>query len=123
MTVFKAPNLSGIRRWRAIGAVSLTCLFAAATGTPVAAQEAGKLGFVMRDFFTAVYNTKFMDECPEGITAANDELWWRGMTKEARAKATNNGLVQALNRARPAINRGPDNTDICFNPTIIKDPP
>jgi hypothetical protein len=70
-----------------------------------------------------MYNTKFMDECPEGLTTMNDELWWRGLSKADRAKATGNGLIQALARAGQAINRGPNHEDVCFNPTIVKDPP
>ena len=90
---------------------------------PAHAQEKGKLGFVVKDWFSYMYTTKFMDECPEGLTLTNDELWWRGLSKEQRAKQTGNGLVQALARAGQAMNRGPNGEDVCFNPTIVKDPP
>lgn len=118
-SIFASPG-----QWRkAAGSVSLACFLGLTTASPAGAQESGKLAFVVRDWFTSVYNTKFMDECPEGLTTGNDELWWRGLSKEARAKATNNGLIQALARGGPAIHRGPNNADVCDNPTIVKDPP
>jgi hypothetical protein len=83
----------------------------------------GKLAFVVRDWFTSVYNTKFMDECPEGLSTPNDELWWRGLSKEARAKATGDGLVQTLNRMNGAMRRGPKNENVCLHPSVVNDPP
>ncbi|MCB2108218.1 MAG: hypothetical protein KDE14_10975 [Rhodobacteraceae bacterium] len=89
------------------------------------AAEAGTqtLGFVIRDWFTSVYNSKFLDECPEGLATSNDELWWRGLSKEARAKATNNGLLQQLTRMPVAMRRGPNGENVCLNPTSVVDPP
>jgi hypothetical protein len=83
----------------------------------------GKLAFVIRDWFTSVYNTKFMDECPEGLSMSNDEIWWRSLSKEQRAKATGNGLVQTLNRMGIAMQRGPNGENVCMHPTVVNDPP
>lgn len=83
----------------------------------------GTLGFVVRDWFTAIYNSKFADECPEGLSISNDEIWWRGLTKEERARQTNNGLVQNLNRMPIAMRRGQSGENVCLNPTTVKDPP
>jgi hypothetical protein len=66
--------------------------------TPTAAPQTRTLGFVVRDWFTSVYDSKFADECPEGLTPSNDEIWWRNLPKPERARLTNNGLVQNLNR-------------------------
>jgi hypothetical protein len=93
------------------------------TPTLLPPQQRGTLTFVVKDWFSAMYNTKFMDECPAGLTLSNDELWWRGISKEERAKDTNNGLVQALARGQFSLNRGPHHEDVCFNPTVVKDPP
>ena len=89
---------------------------------PAAAAD-GRLGFVVRDFFIAQYNTKYLDECPSGISMANDEIWWRGMSKEERAKKTDNGLIQVLDRNGVAMRRGPKGEDVCLNPEVVTDPP
>ncbi len=81
------------------------------------------LGFVVRDWFTSIYNSKFMDECPEGLTASNDEIWWRGLSKPDRARLTDNGLVQNLTRMPYWLRRGPNGENVCLNPTVVKDPP
>lgn len=94
------------------------------TQTAVAASPPGQtLGFVVRDWFTAVYNSKFADECPEGLSISNDEIWWRGLSKEDRAKKTGNGLIQNLNRMPVAMRRGPKGENVCLNPTVVEDPP
>ena len=81
------------------------------------------LGFVIRDWFTAVYETKFMDECPLGLNISNDEYWWRGLpSQEERARLTENGLINTLNRWGTAVHRAPGNENVCLNPYLIKDP-
>lgn len=102
---------------------SIACLMSFAYPTMVASAESRTLGFVVRDWFTAVYNSKFIDECPEGLTTANDELWWRGLSKVERAKLTDNGLIQSLDRQFITPNRGPNGENVCLVPTAVKDPP
>src|SRR5687768_3590988 len=104
-----------------LGSMLATLLFA--VPATAEAPEGNRMAFVVRDWFTSVYNTKFMDECPEGLSQGNDEIWWRGMTKEQRAKATDNGLVQSLNRMGPAMRRGPDGVNVCIHPNAVKDVP
>jgi hypothetical protein len=111
------------KAWRAASILAVALGVGLTGATPSQAQEQGKLGFVVKDWFSAFYTTKFMDECPEGLTQTNDELWWHGLSKEERAKQTGNGLIQALARGNVAINRGPHGEDVCFNPTIVTDPP
>jgi len=83
----------------------------------------GTLGFVVRDWFTAIYNSRFVDECPEGLAVSNDEIWWRGLSKEDRARLTDNGLRSNLNRYPTAMRRGPNGENVCLNPTVVTDPP
>lgn len=90
---------------------------------PTHAAENKTLGFVVRDWFTAVYNTKFMDECPAGLATSNDELWWRSLAKDERARLTNNGRISKLQRYPIAMRRGPDGENVCLNPTVVTDPP
>lgn len=89
------------------------------------AAEAGTrtLGFVVRDWFSAIYNSKFLDECPEGLAISNDESWWRSLSKQDRARLTDNGLIQNLDRLPWAMRRGPDGANVCLNQTILKELP
>lgn len=93
---------------------------AAATAT---ANQSGRLGFVVRHWFTAIHETKFMDECERGLSIPNDEIWWRSLSKRERAEKTQNGLLDTLRRWQPAVKRGPNGEDVCLDPTAVKDPP
>ncbi|MBM3514533.1 MAG: hypothetical protein FJX59_12605 [Alphaproteobacteria bacterium] len=103
--------------------ITALVMLATTSAANAAAPPGGTLGFVVRDWFTSVYNSKFADECPEGLAVSNDEIWWRGLSKDDRAKLTNNGLVQQLNRMPIAMRRGPADENVCLNPTLVKDPP
>jgi hypothetical protein len=102
----------------------LAAAFLISATLPSQAAEAKKdtLAFVVRDWFTAVYEGRFMDECPEGLNVANDEVWWRGLTKKDRAKLTDNGLIQNLNRSGIAMRRGAHGEDVCLNPDSLAKP-
>ena len=116
-------RLSGRSRQRAtsaVAAMAMACLIGIA---PVQAADKGTRSFVIRDWFTAVYESRFMDECPEGLNIGNDEYWWRGLSKEDRAKFTDNGLVESLKRLPRAMRRGPNGENVCFNPNAVQDPP
>jgi hypothetical protein len=103
------------------------CIAILASAVPGAQAESKghtqTLGFVIRDWFTSVYNSKFVDECPEGIAISNDEIWWRGLSKADRARLTGNGLIQQLNRMPTAMKRGPNGENVCLSPAAVKDPP
>ncbi len=105
----------------AIGLALVGCTLSA----PASAVEVknGTMGFVIEDWFLSTFQSKFADECPEGIAISNDELWWRGMSKQERAAKTNNGLTDVTTRAAVAIPRGPNGENVCFSPTVVKDPP
>ncbi len=83
----------------------------------------GTLGFVVRDWFTAIYNSRFVDECPEGLAVSNDENWWWGLSKEKRVGLTVNGLRPKLDRYPTAMRRGPNGENVCLNLTVVTDPP
>jgi hypothetical protein len=97
----------------------LSASYASAAGKP----PDGKLGFVVRHWFTAIHETRFGDECPAGLNISNDEYWWRGLNNEDQATLTNNGLLETLRRWRYAINRGPNGEDVCAQPDAVTDPP
>jgi hypothetical protein len=106
---------------------SFVCALAAALSIGAAGQANAKdtksLGFVITTWNTAMHETKFVDECPNGFNVGYDEYWWRGLSKEDRAKFTGNGLTSRLDRYFRAIRRGPNGEDVCMNPTVVKDPP
>jgi hypothetical protein len=102
---------------------SLIAALIGSSASWAAPPPGGKLAFVVRSWFTAIYETRFMDECPGGLNISNDEYWWRGLSKQDRARLTDNGLLTTLNRWGLASHRGPDNQDVCLNPDLIKDPP
>jgi len=81
------------------------------------------LGFVVKDWMTAMYETRFQDECPAGLNISNDEIWWRKLSKEERSEFTQDGFLTNLNRWFTAVRRGPNGEDICINPELITDDP
>lgn len=81
------------------------------------------LGFVVQSWMPAVYESKFIDECPAGLNISNDEIWWRSLSKEERSEKTQDGLITTLDRWFIAKSRGPNGEDVCINPEVIKDDP
>ena len=102
--------------------------FWAAAVSPAAAQvkdapKDGTLSFVIRDWFTAMYESKFMDECPEGLNVGQDEYWWRGMSREQRAKITNDGKASRGRLYYEIMDLGQHGEDVCLAPTSTVHPP
>lgn len=100
--------------------LAASCAFFVA---PALAAGPKTLGFVITTWNTGLYESKFIDECPEGFNVGYDEIWWRGLSKADRARLTDNGLKSRLDRYFNAIRRGPNGEDVCMNPTVVKDPP
>ena len=107
-----------IARRSGLALAAVCALFA---GPAVAASKT--MGFVITTWNTGLYESKFVDECPEGFNIGYDEIWWRGISKPERARLTENGLKSRLDRYFSAIRRGPNSEDVCMNPTVVKDPP
>ena len=118
-TGFSGTSATTPRRWCAVALLGLVALSAT-----LPAAAAGKtLGFVVTNWNRGIHESKFADECPEGFNPSYDEIWWRGLSKEDRAKYTDNGLKSRLDRYFNAIRRGPNGEDVCMNPDVVKDPP
>ena len=83
------------------------------------------LGFVVVSWRTAQYETKYYEECPEGLAIGNDEIWWKSLPPRDRDRLTNGGLIEPVDIPRRSISalRGPNKEDVCWNPEIVKDPP
>src|SRR3954471_17421135 len=92
---------------------------------PAQAMAKKTLGFVVPSWSTAIYETKYYEECPEGLAIGNDELWWKGLTPKDRDRLTNGGGMEPVDPPRRPMSvlRGPNKEDVCWNPTIVKDPP
>ena len=101
----------------------LLAKFSAASAADHASSPKGVVGFVLTSLFTAVFESKFMDECPEGLAVGNDELWLQGLTPSERERATLAGTRNHIDRKYLAEVRGPQGEDTCWYPELIKDPP
>ena len=104
------------------------CALTAATAALIAAtpaDAAGRLGFVVESWKTAIYETEYMEECPDGIAIGNDEIWLSRLSREQIDIATKGGTHQVLDLPRrpQSYLRGPKGEDVCWNPTSVVDPP
>lgn len=90
---------------------------------PASAFAESTLGFVITTWHNAVYETKFIDECPTGLADGNHFYWWNSKTPKARAELTEDGLTNRPFRLRMMLNRGKNGEDICMDPTSIDFPP
>lgn len=113
-------SLQSFTRAAGIATVAVCCLTAATSNSTPPSR---KLGFVVTVMNMANYESRFADECPEGFNVGYDEIWWRGLNKQDRARLTDNGLKNRLDRYFNAIRRGPNGEDVCMYPTVVKDPP
>lgn len=94
-----------------------------AADTSVNQPPSNKLGFIVWKWNSAIYQTKFWDECPQGAGISQDEVWWRSLPRDKRFSITRNGNRDANERYLVANKRGPNNEDVCWQPTLFKDPP
>jgi hypothetical protein len=82
------------------------------------------LGFVVSSLHIAQYESKFWDECPEGLNVSNDEIWFLGLSTEDRGRLTDNGKLNNRGRDELSRKRGPNNEDTCWKPEVFtNDPP
>lgn len=118
-----APRLS----LRAILVSALACGLVTGVRSDASAQAASPpnrtIGLVLTSLFTAIYETRYMDECPEGLAVGNDELWLQTMTPAERERATAGGTKNHIDRKYQAEVRGPHGEDSCWYPELLRDPP
>ncbi len=83
------------------------------------------MGFVVVSFYTSIYETKYMEECPRGLAIGNDEIWWKSLDPAVRDELTDGGDIEPVTGIRRAMSakRGPNGEDVCAMPTIVEDPP
>ena len=103
--------------------VALLAVSSAALAADQVRPAKKTLGLVLTTLFTAIYETKYMDECPEGLAVGNDELWLAGLTAAERERATLGGTRNHIDRKYLAEVRGPQGEDTCWYPELLKDPP
>ena len=103
-------------------AVVLTFLWPQGAG---AAETKGRLGFVVEAWRTAIYQTEYMEECPDGIAIGNDEIWFNALSPQDKERWTQGGRLQVLDMPRRSQQylRGPKGEDVCWHPTSVVDPP
>ncbi|MDE0799478.1 MAG: hypothetical protein OSB02_01920 [Rhodospirillaceae bacterium] len=112
-----------LRAASAIGALVLGTISATATTAEVDTERT--IGLVVVSFYTSVYETKYMEECPRGLAIGNDEIWWKSLEPGIRDELTNGGDIEPVTGTRRAMSakRGPNGEDVCAIPTIVQDPP
>ncbi len=101
---------------------------AALIGWSVQAAQAvaaplGTLGFVVVSLKTAGLETPYLEECPRGVAIGNDEIWWKALSPRDRDRLTDGGEKEPSSRRVTATLRGPKGEDVCWNPTVVEDPP
>lgn len=101
------------------------CALAAAPAVAADAPPRGSLGFVVTDWYTAIYETKYMEECPEGLAIGSDEIWFESLSPADKDRLTQGGTLQPVDPERKNISylRGPNGEDVCWNPEVVNDPP
>ena len=105
-------------RWRLGGPLLIAVALSLGPATHAWAQ-AQTLGFVVTQWNTAMYETLFMDECPEGPAPGNYEIWESSVTPEKRRSYPERLITQL----RHVNYRGPNGEDVCAEPTSVQDPP
>jgi hypothetical protein len=96
---------------------------AAMAALPRPAAASSTLGFVITTWNNAIYETKFIDECPRGLADSNHDYWWASLSRHERAELTVNGMTNRPERWREVAARGRDGADACIDPTSVDDPP
>jgi len=107
----------------ALGAAALCATTSTANAAQVDTERT--IGLVVVSFYTAVYETKYMEECPRGLAIGNDEIWWKSLAPAVRDELTDGGEIEPVTGIRRAMSakRGPNGEDVCAMPTIVEDPP
>ncbi len=89
------------------------------------ANETAKLGFVVESWYTAIYDTPYMEECPEGVALSNAHIWFNSLSPEDKERLTLGGTDESLMGPRNQYQmlRGPNGEDVCHYPESVIDPP
>src|SRR5258708_3673291 len=93
-----SPSPLSFQRKSSLGCAAIALAALLGAFTPAKAGDPKTLGFAITTLNTAIYETRFMDECPQGINATNDEHWWRTLSKEDRGRLTTNGDTTQISR-------------------------
>ena len=91
---------------RTFSAITVGLCLAGTAFDATAADKPRTLAFVVKTWNTAIYESRFMDECPEGVAIGNDEIWWKALSPRERDNATGGGDKEAaeqLTVMEPAV--------------------
>lgn len=110
----------GSKRWTtALSQVACVMLPTALAPASAHSADTQTLGFVVTQWNTAIHETLFMDECPEGPNPGNYEIWESSVSPETRR----NQPLMPFTRLQHANKRGANGEDVCVHPTSVTDPP
>lgn len=98
--------------------------FALVGSTPLASaaeptSRGQTIGYVITSWKTAMHESLFMDECPEGPAEGAYEIWESTLSPEQRRTYP----MPPVTQMRWVASRGPNGEDVCENPTVASDPP
>ena len=112
-----SPARPGLTGWMLIAA---TCLC-----TPALAEAERPLEFVVVSFYSSIYETKYMEECPRGAAIGNDEIWWKSPDPAVRDELTDGGEIEPVTASRRAMSAKPglNGKDVSAMPASIEGPP
>lgn len=114
-------------RWRLPGAgiVAALCIVVVACDRRATShpESPGSIGLVVVSMKTASLETPWLEECPRGVAIGNDEIWWKSLAPRDRDRLTDGGEKEPSARRVQATLRGPRGEDVCWNPTVVEDPP
>ena len=97
----------------------LTVMTVAFFWAPTAFAEKVTLGYAVTKWNTAIYESLFLDECPEGLSPSNLEIWHSTLTPAERRSLP----IVPFTQLRTANLRGPEGEDVCVYPLSVVDPP
>jgi hypothetical protein len=113
--------------WRLPIVVTFAFFMAHASVPAAGAAEGQTLGFAVTSWLTTSYETPDgKEECPQGFAVDAVRLYLNQLSPEKRNEVTRNGtadLISDRTLNRLAMARGPNGEDVCWNPTLARDPP
>ena len=105
---FEAELVMNPKVYRSVAMWASAVLMAACLPGHAISAEKKTLAFAVTKWNTAMYESHFMDECPEGLNPSNRDIWWAALTPEQRRRtlrSAGHAALSAANFPRPQRRR------------------
>jgi hypothetical protein len=121
MMVFCSQIISNLRRRATMSTAGL--VIALGCSQAMAGDQPKTLGFAITSWLTASYETADgKEECPQGFALDAIQIY-RSQLNAEQLKEFGVDTVADSRMRRKALARGPNGENVCWNPTLAKDPP